>query len=56
MRINEKMPAGTMYQVSGSVSARIYPRSQRESRLAFFVENYSPFTASRELQLLLLTK
>ena len=45
MRITEKMPAGTTYQISCGVRARIYPRSQPESRLAFFGEDYAPFTA-----------
>ena len=49
MSITEKMPAGRVLQVSARMSARIYPRSEREPRLAFFGEDYVPFTVRREL-------
>ena len=49
MRITERMPAGIVYQIFASVSARIYPRSQRESRLAHFGEDYAPFAARCEI-------
>jgi len=45
MMIAEKMPAGTTYQISVRVRARICSRSQPESRLASFGEDYAPFTA-----------
>ena len=48
MRITETMPAGRIIQVFAKVRSRIYPRSQTESRLASFGENYAPSPARRE--------
>ena len=50
MRLTEKMPAGRVYQVSARMSARIYPRSEREPRLAFFGEDYVPSPVSHDLE------